>query len=260
MSMTIAARMPSGEGPPSAPPQAIPFRRLIRVEWVKATDTRAARWLLGLVAVSTIGLMLVPVLAPASIEQTYTSYLVFAAAALGILLPPVAVLMLTSEWSQRTALTTFTQEPRRIRVIKAKLAASMLLGGGAAVYGGVVTAAGLGVAAASGRGVEANLTAGAAAGFVLAALLNVGFGVALGALLQNSATAIAASFVLPATTGLLVLASKPVGQWLDSSTAINWVLKNQWGGHVPQIVFSVILWIAAPLAIGIVRTMRRDVT
>lgn len=150
-------------------------------------------------------------------------------------------------------------EPRRIRV-KAKLAASLLLGGGAAVLGGVVTAAGLGVAAASGRALEANLTAGAAAGFVLAALLNVGFGVALGALLQSSAAAIAASFVLPTATGLLVVASKPVGQWLDSSTAFNWVLQNQWGGHVPQIAFSVILWVVVPLASGIVRTMRRDVT
>jgi ABC-type transport system involved in multi-copper enzyme maturation permease subunit len=260
MTTTIAARTSTAGGPPSALLRPIPFRRLLRVEWAKATDTRSSRWLLALVAVSTIGLMLAPVLAPSSIEQSYTSYLTFAAAALGLLLPVVAILMLTSEWSQRTVFTTFTQEPRRMRVIKAKLAASLLLGGGAAVYGGLVTAAGLGVAAASGRTVEANLTAGAVAGFVLCALLNVGFGLALGALLQSSATAIAASFVLPAATGLLAVASKPVGQWLDSSTAFNWVLENQWEGHLPQIVFSVILWVAAPLAVGIVRTLRRDVT
>lgn len=260
MTTIIAARTSTAERPPSAVLQPIPFRRLLRVEWAKATNTRASRWLLALVPLSTILLMLAPILAPSSIDQTYTSYLTFAAAALGILLPVLAILMFTSEWSQRTVFTTFTQEPRRIRVVKAKLAASLLLGGGAAVLGGVVTAAGLGVAAASGRALEANLTAGAAAGFVLAALLNVGFGVALGALLQSSAAAIAASFVLPTATGLLVVASKPVGQWLDSSTAFNWVLQNQWGGHVPQIAFSVILWVVVPLAGGIVRTMRRDVT
>ena len=260
MTTTIAARTSTAESPPSAPPRPIPFRRLLRVEWTKATDTRASRWLLALLALSTIGLMLAPILAPASIDQSYTGYLDFAAAALGIFLPVVAILMLTSEWSQRTVFTTFTQEPRRIRVIKAKLAASVLLGGGAAAYGGVVTAAGLAVAAASGRALEANLTTGAAVGFLLAAMLNVLFGVALGALLQSSATAIAASFVLPTATGLLVVASKPVGQWLDSGTAITWVLRNQWGGHVPQIVFAVILWVVVPLAIGIVRTMRRDVT
>ena len=36
---------------PSAP-RPIPFSRLVGVEWAKATDTRAARWLLALVALS----------------------------------------------------------------------------------------------------------------------------------------------------------------------------------------------------------------
>ena len=56
-------------------PGPIPFPRLVRVEWAKATDTRAARWLLALVALSTAGMMLVPVLAPTSFDQTYASYL-----------------------------------------------------------------------------------------------------------------------------------------------------------------------------------------
>ena len=70
---------PSASGP-------IPFPRLVRAEWTKATDTRAARWLLALVALSTIGMMLAPILAPTSIDQTYTSYLRVAALALVILL------------------------------------------------------------------------------------------------------------------------------------------------------------------------------
>jgi ABC-2 type transport system permease protein len=97
----------------------IPFRRLLRVEWGKATDTRAARWLLVLVALSTMGLMLRPLLA-AGTEQSLSNYVYFAGVGLAILLPVVAILTLTSEWSQRTVLTTFTQEPRRIRVVLAK--------------------------------------------------------------------------------------------------------------------------------------------
>ena len=73
--------------------------------------------------------MLAPLLAPSSIDQTYTSYLGFAAIGLTILLPVVSILTLTSEWSQRTALTTFTQEPRRMRVINAKIAVSLMLAG-----------------------------------------------------------------------------------------------------------------------------------
>ena len=156
------------EAPPSSALGPIPFLRLVRVEWAKATDTRAARgWLLALVALSTAGIMLAPILAPTSFDQTYTSYLDVAALALSILLPVVAILMLAGEWSQRSVFTTFTQEPRRIRVVNAKLAASLMLTGGAAVFGGVVTAAGLGLASASGRALEANLTVGAITGCLL---------------------------------------------------------------------------------------------
>ena len=238
---------------------AIPFSRLVRVEWAKATDTRAARWLLALVALSTAGLMLVPVVAPTTFDQTHASYLRVAALGLSILLPVVAILMFTGEWSHRSIMTTFTQEPRRMRVLHAKLAVSMLLGGAGAVFGGVVTAAGLASAAASGRALEANLSVGAIIGYLLYVLLNVLAAVALGALLQSSAAAIAASFALPAAFALLGTASTLVSEWIDMSTPWKWVLENDWGGHVPQISFSIVFWVVVPLAAGVVRTMRRDV-
>ena len=260
MTMTIPPAPTVAWTAPSSGLRPIPFPRLVRAEWAKATDTRAARWLLVLVALSTAGMMLAPVLAPTSFDQTQTSYLRVAALALSILLPVVAILMLTGEWSQRSVFTTFTQEPRRIRVVNAKLAASLLLGGGAAVFGGVVTAAGLGLASASGRALEVDLTAGAITGYLLFVLFNVLAGVALGALLQSSATAIAASFALPAAFALLGAASKLVAEWIDMSTTFNWVLENEWGGHVPQISVSVLFWVAVPLAAGVGRTIRRDVT
>jgi ABC-2 type transport system permease protein len=258
MTTSLSPRTLGIDAAPSAALAPIPFARLVRVEWDKATDTRAARWLLALLALLTAGMMLVPVLAPKTFDQTYSGYLGVAALALAILLPVVAILMFTSEWSQRGAFTTFTQEPRRIRVLQAKLAASMVLGGGAAVFGGVVTAAGLGLAAASGRALEANLTVGAITGYLLYVLLNVLAGAALGALLQSSATAIAASFALPAAFALLGTASTLVSDWIDMSVW-KWVLENDWAGHVPQISFSVLFWVAVPLAAGVVRTIRRDV-
>src|SRR5205085_7896100 len=42
------------------------------------------------------------------------------------LLPILAIMLVTSEWSQRTALTTFTLEPRRTRVVLAKLVVAQL--------------------------------------------------------------------------------------------------------------------------------------
>lgn len=135
----------------------------------------------------------------------------------------------------------------------------MLLGGGAAAFGGVVTAAALGLAAASGRALEADLSVGTITGYLLFVLLNVLGAVALGALLQSSASAIAASFALPAAFALLGTASTLVSNWIDMSATWNWVLENDWAGHLPEITFSIIFWVAVPLAAGFVRTTRRDV-
>jgi len=256
--ITHPVRTPRADAPRATVP-GIPFRRLVRVEWGKATDTRAARWLLVAVAATTVGLMLAPILSPSSIDQSYTSYLGFAAVALSILLPVVSILTLTSEWSQRTALATFTQEPRRMRIITAKITVSLMLGVGAAVFGGLVTAAGLGVAAASGRTLDANLDAGLLVAFLLYVVLNVMTGVALGALVHNSAAAIVASFVLPIGFALLGRASQLVADWLDYSTAFNWLLNGEWSGHTAQILVSVMLWVAIPLAAGLVRTVRREI-
>ena len=258
MTTALSPRNLGIDATPSSP-GPIPFARLVRVEWAKATDTRSARWLLALLALSTAGMMLVPVLVPTSFDQTYASYLEVASIGQVILLPVVAILMFTGEWSQRSVMTTFTQEPRRIRVLNAKLAVSLLLGGGAAVFGGVVTAAGLGLAAASGRALEANLSVGAITGYLLYLLLNVLGGVAFGALLQNSAVAIAAYFTLNPAVALLGTVSTLVADWIDTATTWTWVLENDWAGHVPQISFSIVFWVAVPLAAGVVRTIRRDV-
>jgi ABC-2 type transport system permease protein len=258
MTTSLSPRPRGIDGAPTAT-GPIPFSRLVRVEWAKATDTRSARWLLALVAVSTVAMVLVPVLAPTTFDQTWASYLRVAALGLTLLLPVVAILLLTGEWSHRSIMITFTQEPRRLRVLNAKVAAAMVLCAGASVFGGVVAAAGLGLAAASGRDLAADLTVGAIAGYVLFVALNVLGGVALGALLQSSAIAIAASFALPAAFAVLGTASTLVSDWIDMSSTWNQVLENDWTGHVPQIAFSIVFWVAVPLAVGAARTVRRDV-
>ena len=70
----------------------------------------------------------------------------------------------------------------------------MMLGGGDAVFGGVVTAAGLGPEAASGRGPEANLSLSAITSYLLHVLINVLAAVALGAPLQSSVASEPGSF------------------------------------------------------------------
>lgn len=258
MTTSVSARtLPAGAAP--SVPRAIPFSRLVRAEWTKATDTRASRWLLALVVLSTAGISLVPVVDPSAFDQTHAGFLRVAALGLSVLLPVVAILAFTGEWSQRSIITTFTQEPRRLRMMAAKLAVSFLLTGGGVAVGGVLTSVTIGLASASGRTLAADLSAGAVASSVCFVLLNVLAAVALGALLQHSAAAIAATFALPAAFHLLGVASSWVSEWIDMSTPWNWVLENDWGGHLPQISVSVVFWVVIPLAAGFVRTARRDI-
>ena len=237
----------------------IPFSRLLRVEWGKATDTRAARWLILTIAATTTGLMLAPLLATTSIDQTQTGYLSFAALALTVLLPVVSILTLTSEWSQRTVLATFTQEPRRARVITAKVSVSLILAALGSAFAGLITAAAVLLAELSGRDIASDMSTSKVIGFALFVLLNVLMGVAFGALLHNTAAAIVLFFALPAAFTAASAALNSIGQWIDPSRTLGWVLQADWAGHLPQILTVTTIWLTAPLAAGLTRTIRREI-
>ena len=50
-----------------------------------------------------------------------------------------------------------------------------------------------------------------------------------------------------------------MGQWIDTSTTFTWVLNGEWSGHTPQILVTVLVWVAAPIAVGLVRTVQREI-
>jgi ABC-2 type transport system permease protein len=257
--MTAQLMTPAPTAPVTNDFAPIPFTRLLRVEWGKATDTRAARWLIGLVGIATVAVMLAPLLARHSLDQDYVTYLSFAAIPLTALLPVISIMTLTSEWSQRTVLTTFVQEPRRTRVVGAKVVVSGLMAGAAAAFGGVVTALTIVIASMSGRHVDANLDTSHVIGFVLFVLLNLMMGVAFGALLHNTAAAIVLFFALPTVFGIVGSLLKSLGEWLDPSRTFDWVLNGKWDGHIANIAVSTLVWIIVPLAAGVVRTVRREI-
>lgn len=237
----------------------IPFGTLFRVELGKATDTRAARWLMGLTAAATVLIMLAPLLARHSIDQDYLGYLDFAMVPVGTLLPVVAILAITSEWGQRTVLTTFTQEPRRNRVLSAKLAVAAVLAIGGAVLTAIVLAGALGIADRTGRPVDLHVGSAEVIGLVLYCLLNVLSGAGFGAALQNTPAAIVLSLLVPTAAGLLGAASTTVAHWIDPSTAFNWAARGEFDGHLGPMLTNTLLWIVAPLAIGAWRGVHREV-
>jgi ABC-2 type transport system permease protein len=245
----------------STPPNTVPFSRLLRIEWRKSGDTRAARWMLAMIGLVTAGATSVPLLLPSQFEQAWLAYLAPAALVLALLLPVVSILALTGEWGQRSVLVTFTQEPRRVRVVAAKVLSGMWLSLLGSAYAIAVTAGGLALSDALGRQVTWDLSAKYVVGFVTFVVLNSLMGMAFGALLLNTPAAIVLFFMLPTVWTLLSYGwLKEVGKWLDTAQTFRHVLVAEWQGHSSQILVSIGFWVVMPLAMGALRTIRREVS
>ena len=238
----------------------IPFARLFRAEFRKATDTRAARWLLAAALLLALAAQAVPLAFPRDVTQDRASFLTWAALGLSRLLPIAVMLTMTAEWSQRTALTTFTLEPRRRRVLAAKVAASLAISviGGCTAFG--IAQAGLAVAIADGHHVALGWSWPELAGFALFVILTSAIGSAIGSALHNTAAAIVTYFALAGVTSLLLIpAVQQAGSCVNTGETFGWMLAGQWSGHAAQIASSALIWVAVPLAIGTIRITRRDV-
>ena len=238
----------------------IPFSNLYRAEWHKTLSTRAARWLLAGTCLLAIAAEAVPAIFTHDVTQNRASYLTWSGLGMSRLLPIVLILAMTSEWSQRSALTTFTLEPRRGRVLAAKVASGFMLAVACAVFAFVVaTVAVLGVHAA-GHHVATGWDWSQLAGFALFMVVTSALGIAFGAALHNSAAAIVTYFALGAAISLLTIpALAKAGDWINTEQVFGWMLSGQWSGHGTEMAACVALWIVFPLAIGTVRTIRRDV-
>lgn len=242
-------------------PAPIGFGRLLGVEWRKGTDTRAARWLIAIAGFVTLATLLLPLLLPNDMEQSVPGYLEIASTGALILLPIVAILTLTSEWTQRTVLSTFTQEPRRARVVWAKVVVSMLLGLLGAVWAFAATYGFLAVSSAMGRDVSFELPGEVALGFPLALVLSTLTGAALGALLHHTAFAIVLSFVIPTVVSLVatIPAIETVGAWLNPTANLGALATGDYAGRTAEIGVTVAVWVVVPLVAGFIRTVRREV-
>jgi ABC-2 type transport system permease protein len=243
-----------------------PFARLVRVELRKTVDTRAGRWLLiAIAAITVLAVTLFLIFGPEE-ELDYANMLGIAATPQGFLLPVLGILAVTSEWSQRTGLVTFTLEPHRGRVLSAKVVAVLLLGL-------------LFVALLLGSAALANLLADATRDGA-AATWNFGFddlgrvlllqsmgllgGIAFGMILLHSASAIVLAFVLPLATGILfgiVPAIEDAGPWIDLGTAQaplfefdQTISATEW----MQLLVTSIWWIVLPSVAGVFRVLRSE--
>src|SRR4051794_27107692 len=121
--------------------------RLVAVELRKMVNTRAGFWLqIATVAITLVTVIVRLVIGDAA-DHTFASVLDVGLKPAAVLLPVAGILLVTSEWSQRTGMITFALVPVRSRILGAKLIASLILAVTTlAVFVGIVAA---GVLAAS---------------------------------------------------------------------------------------------------------------
>src|SRR5690554_5177250 len=105
MTTTTTRPAPTAARPAPAP---IPFARLTRVELRKQVDTRAGRWLLTVIVLVSVALIALVLLSADPAERTWQELTTASSLGQMLLLPLLGIMAATSEWSQRTALTTFT--------------------------------------------------------------------------------------------------------------------------------------------------------
>lgn len=234
---------------------------LIRVELRKMLDTRAGLWTaLGVVGLTVI-IAAVRAFTAQPEDQTLQAIMSYAIEPAGLLLPAVGVLLVASEWSQRTALNTFTLVPQRGRVLSAKLGAAVVLGAGMLAVSFAVAASGTLLASPDIAGAW-SMPLGLAAQYGTYLVISMLIGVAFGAATLVSAPAIVLYFALPlgitAATSLSFL--KDAGAWIDTQRTLAQLPEGLAGADDwARIGTTVALWVTLPLAIGAYRILRREI-
>jgi ABC-2 type transport system permease protein len=267
--MTATTREQFGHAMDISETAKIPFARHVAVELRKSYDTRAGFWLLftiGALVLLTEGIVLAVTVVQDE-PMSFGDFVGAAAFVTSIVLPVLGIMVVTSEWSQRTAMVTFALEPRRPLIVAAKALTGVILT--------LVTAA-----LSIGIGLICNLLYIALQGdgswefgtkylfgFLITQTLAMLGGFALATLFLNTPAAIVIFFVdkwvLP---GLFALGSALMGWFADLSPWIDFqdaqvpltdltISGDEWG----KLLTSGLIWLVIPLVFGLRRILRAEV-
>ena len=249
----------------------IPFTRLVGVELRKSYNTRAAFWLLGaiVIIVALAEGILTAIIAVQGGEVTWGDFIGVAAFLTSFLLPVLGIMLVTSEWGQRTAMVTFALEPQRSKVILAKLVVGLLLALATAVVA-IVIGAGCTLICEIFTGDTTTWDFGLEflAGFLVTQMLAMTGGFALATLLLNTPAAIVLFFVYYWVVPIIFAVGAELMSWFaDIAPYINlreaqapiadWSLSG--GEELAQLAVSSVIWIALPIALGLMRILRAEV-
>ncbi len=275
----------------SATPR-VGFGRLVRVEWRKMLDTRAGVWLLGITAgliALLSGVIVLVVALSNSAPPSANDWLNIMVIPVSMLVPVMAITIVTQEWSQRTAMVTFALESSRLRVVLAKLVAVMALGAATIVLALVLGVIGNVVCSAiAGTDAVWNVTAGTFGWALATQVLYLLMGFAFGLLLLSSPGALALYYVyvwileggvlLPGIMYVLYFTmdwAQSVLPWISMRLAMlpfqlgdadRADIQDELGKSLDtgalglaHVLTSVLIWVGIPLILGIWRLLRAEV-
>ena len=257
-------RMPAVAG------DRIPLTRITLVELRKMLDTRSGFWLTASIAITAVLATIGVIVFTPDGQIAYSTFAGAIRLPVVVILPLVALLVVTSEWTQRTGLTTFTLIPHRSRVIAGKAAAAVTVGIAAMVLTFVVGAVGnLLAAAITGADIVWDVSVVQALYYVLGMVLSLLVGFMFGVLIRASTGAIVAYFVysllLPGLLGWLAVSQQwfaDIQQWVDFAFAVGVlfsfgpaVTAEQWA----SIGVTAAVWLVVPLLVGLRFVQRAEV-
>jgi ABC-2 type transport system permease protein len=248
----------------------IPLARLTQVELRKMFDTRSGFWLMASIVITSLIATGAVILFAPDEELTFSTFGTAVGFPMAVILPMIAILSVTSEWSQRSGLTTFTLVPHRRRVILAKAIAAVGIGVVSMLLAFAIGALGnLAGTAINGTPQVWDVTVVDALLIVLGNVLGLLIGFMLGLVIRNSPGAIVAyfiySFVLP--TIFLVLATnqewfRDLQPWVDVTYAQSPLFAadgpltaQQWA----NVAVTGVIWLLAPLLVGLRLVTRSEV-
>jgi ABC-type transport system involved in multi-copper enzyme maturation permease subunit len=265
MTATTIDRTTTGRRTEIAP---IPLSRVVRVELRKMFDTRSGFWLIASIAITGLIATIATIAFAPDDQLTYYNFAKAVGYPVTIILPMVALLSITSEWSQRSGLTTFTYVSSRRRVVGAKTLsavivaiASMLFAFVAGALGNVVGSAVAGVPAVW------DLSLGHALTIVLGNLVSLSIGTMLGMVLRSSAGGLVMYFVLvllvPNLSALLATSQDwyhDLQPWVDLPYAQTSLFEGmETGAQWAHVATAFTLWVVLPGIYGLRRVMRSEV-
>ena len=250
------------------PVAPIPLTRVIRVELRKMFNTRSGFWLMASIVIAALAATTAVILFAKDPDLTYATFGAAIGFPMAVILPMVAILSVTSEWSQRSGLTTFTLVPHRSRVVLAKAISSvtvgvvsMLLAFGIGALGNLVGTA------ITGTPVVWDMSLTDCLCIVLGNVLGLLTGFMLGVLIRSSSGAIVAyfvySFVLTGVLAVLAVSQDwfaNLRPWVDVNFAQGVLFNGSpTGAEWAHIGFTSLVWLVIPLAIGVRYVMRSEV-